>query len=397
MIPKGLLFALLCCTLCFSASAAGNFDTSIKPADAMPERYLPILMGKRVALVVNQTSAVGDSLLPDILLHRGVHVSKIFVPEHGFRGTADAGAKVDSYTDSATHLQVVSLYGKHKRPQDTDLADVDVLIYDLQDVGVRFYTYISTLQYCMEACAENHKELIILDKPDPNGFYVDGPVLEDNEQSFVGMQPIPIVYGMTPGEYAKMLLGEHWIKNDGSLKLTVVTCVNYDHSKKYKLPVAPSPNLRTMAAVYAYPSLCLFEGTPVSVGRGTDNPFQQFGAPAFQSVYPYCFVPHAVQGASAPLYENDSCYGMIVGRSSEDVLNQINNKLRLHWLIDAYHQYPKDSTFFKPFFDKLAGTSKLRMQISNGASEMEISKSWLPAIINFRSIRKKYLLYPDFP
>ena len=396
MIPKGWLFALLCSLLHFSAIAAGGFDTGIKPADALPEKYMPLLAGKRVALVVNQTSAVGDSLLPEILLHRGITVVKIFVPEHGFRGTADAGAKVDSYIDSATHLPVISLYGKHKQPQDSDLADVDVLVYDLQDVGVRFYTYISTLQYCMEACAENHKELIILDKPDPNGFYVDGPVLEADQKSFVGMQPIPIVYGMTPGEYARMLVGQHWLSNGGPLQLTVVPCTNYDHSKRYRLPVAPSPNLRNMAAVYAYPSLCLFEGTPVSLGRGTDKPFQQFGAPAFKSAYRYGFVPRAVPGASAPLYANDSCYGQIVAASPEDALGEINNRLQLRWLMDAYRHYPADSSFFKPFFDKLAGTSKLKQQIMSGITETDIRNSWQPAIINFRSIRAKYLLYPDF-
>ena len=242
----------------FISNAQSIYDT-IKPADAMPEQYIPLLLHKRVGVIINQTSKVGDESLLDILISKGVNVVAIFVPEHGFRGREDAGAHVDNSIDSATHIPIISLYGNHKKPKPEDLAGIDVMVYDLQDVGVRFYTYISTLQYCMEACAQNHKQLIILDKPDPNGFYVDGPVLEQDCRSFVGMQPIPIVYGMTAGEYAKMLIGEQWMDSAADLELKVILCANYTHKKKYRLPVAPSPNLRTMASVYAYPSLCLFE------------------------------------------------------------------------------------------------------------------------------------------
>jgi uncharacterized protein YbbC (DUF1343 family) len=289
------------------------YDTTIKPAAAQPDRYLSLLRGKRVALVVNQTSVTPDGLLPDALLREKIDVRRIFVPEHGFRGREDAGAHIDNSKDSATGLPVISLYGKHKQPTAEELGDVDVLVYDLQDVGVRFYTYISTLQYCMEACAREHKQLVVLDRPNPNGFYVDGPVLDTANRSFVGMQPVPIVYGMTAGEYAQMLKGERWVGGADQLQLVVVPCANYTHKKKYKLPVAPSPNLKTMAAVYAYPSLCLFEGTPISVGRGTDKPFQQYGCPEFAGSFSYFFTPQSMMGAKTPPYEGKACYGELVG------------------------------------------------------------------------------------
>ena len=388
-----LVTLLLPATLC---SAAGIYDTSIRPADAQPAGYLPLLKGKHVALIINQTSVIGNVSLLDLLLKNNIDVVKIFVPEHGFRGKEDAGAKVDNMTDSATHITVISLYGSHKKPEAKDLADVDVIVYDLQDVGLRFYTYISTLEYCMEASAELGKQFVVLDRPNPNGFYVDGPVLEKENKSFVGMQPIPVVYGMTAGEYASMIAGEHWFNKADSLDLKVIKCHNYTHAKKYRLPVAPSPNLRTMAAVYAYPSLCLFEGTPVSVGRGTALPFQQFGCPAFEGKYTCSFTPHAGQGAKSPPYENKVCYGAVVGTDETEVLKQMNGQMTLKWLIDAYKAYPDKDKFFTPFFIKLCGTSKLKEQIINGDSEAQIRKGWVRDLDAFKKIRKKYLLYKDF-
>jgi uncharacterized protein YbbC (DUF1343 family) len=367
----------------------------ILPADATPATYMPLLQHKRIALVANQTSQVGDSLLVDMLMARKMAVVRILVPEHGFRGREDAGAKIGNSVDSATKLPVISLYGEHKKPKPEDLADVDVVVYDLQDVGVRFYTYISTLQYVMEACIENHKQLIILDRPNPNGFYVDGPVLEAEQKSFVGMQAIPVVYGMTAGEYAGMLVGEGWVNGGRSLDMKIIPCINYDHRKKYSLPVAPSPNLRNMAAVYAYPSLCLFEGTPVSVGRGTELPFQQYGCPEFVGKYTYTFTPKSGAGAKNPPHEGKVCYGEVIGKNENDVLAAINNHMRLHWLIKAYNAYPDKEKFFTAFFTKLSGTTKLQQQIRSGASEAEIWQSWQKDLEAFKKIRSKYLLYAD--
>ena len=388
-----LLFYCCCFLLLQSAPA---FAQDILPADAMPRHYIPLLKHKRVALVINQTSKVAGESLLDILLNERINVVKIFVPEHGFRGREDAGATIDNTTDSATRLPVISLYGSHKKPRPEDLADVDVVVYDLQDVGVRFYTYISTLQYCMEACAENHKKLVVLDRPNPNGFYVDGPVLEKGNRSFVGMQCIPVVYGMTVGEYAKMLVGEGWMEHATDMDLEVVKCDHYDHTKKYVLPVAPSPNLRTMAAVYAYPSLCLFEGTVVSVGRGTNLPFQQYGCPELVSKYTYSFTPVSSEGAKNPPYQDKVCYGEVVGTNAGEVLANTGSHMRVHWLINAWNAYPGKEKFFTGFFTKLAGTTKLQEQIKSGYTEEQIRAGWQPDIMAFKKIRKKYLLYDDF-
>ncbi|MCD6011465.1 MAG: hypothetical protein K0Q79_1327 [Flavipsychrobacter sp.] len=378
------------------AEAKFGYDTTIKAADTKPEQYLSLLRNKRVGLIINQTSMIGNMSLLDMLLVKKVNVTKIFVPEHGFRGREDAGAKVDNSIDSATGISVVSLYGKHKKPTPDDLKEIDVLVYDLQDVGVRFYTYISTMEYCMEACAESNKQFIVLDRPNPNGFYVDGPVLEAENKSFVGMQAIPIVYGMTAGEYAKMLVGEKWFNKASALDLKVIKCINYTHKKKYKLPVDPSPNLRTMAAVYAYPSLCLFEGTVVSVGRGTNIPFQQYGCPELEGKFNYSFTPRSMVGAKKPPYENKVCYGEMVGGDEVEVLKELNNSFRLSWLIKAYNAYPDKDKFFNSFFVKLCGTSKLQREIKNGQSEASIRKTWQRDTEAFKRIRKKYLLYEDF-
>ena len=392
---KYLFFWLVMFTVC-TGNAQQLYDGSIKPADATPANYLHLLQGKSVGLIINQTSRIGDKNLLDLLLERKVNVRKIFVPEHGFRGKEDAGAKVDNSTDSATGLPVISLYGKHKQPTAEDIKDIDVLVYDLQDVGVRFYTYISTMEYCMTACAENHKQFIVLDRPNPNGFYVDGPVLTKDNKSFVGMQCVPVVYGMTAGEYARMLKGENLADKLKTLDLQVVKCINYNHKKKYELPVAPSPNLRTMAAVYAYPSLCLFEGTPISVGRGTPLPFQRFGCPEFEGKFADSFIPKSSEGAKSPPFENKVCYGEVIGKDAKEVLEKLGSRFKLNWLISAYNAYPVKDKFFTGFFVKLCGTATLQQQITSGVSEDAIRASWKSDIKAFKQVRKKYLLYEDF-
>ena len=357
------------------------------------KEYLPLLQGKRVGLVINQTSRVGNQLLADTLLRRGVRLTRIFVPEHGFRGHADAGAHIGNSRDSATGLPLISLYGNNKKPKPAQLEDVDVLLYDLQDVGVRFYTYISTLQYVMEACAENGKRLIVLDRPNPNGHYIDGPLLDTALRSFVGMQPIPIVYGMTPGEYANMLVGETWIKGAKKLRMDVIRCKNWDHETRYVLPVPPSPNLRRMEAIALYPSLCLFEGTVISVGRGTDKPFEQWGHPSLEGKMPDSFRPASTVGATKPPYEGQTCFGHAA--TSKHVA-EAGRALQIGYLLEMYHAYPEKDQFFNSFFEKLAGTATLRRQITGGMSATDIKASWAQDLRAFQLIRKKYLLYQDF-
>lgn len=371
------------------------FDEDIMPGAEATGRYIPSLKKKRVALIINQTSIVNGRSLLDVLLEKGVNVKKIFVPEHGFRGNEDAGAHIANGIDSTTGIPVISLYGNNKKPKKEQLADVDVLIYDLQDVGVRFYTYISTLEYCMEAAFENGKKVMVLDRPNPNGHYVDGPVLEVANRSFVGMQPIPVVYGMTAGEYAKMLIGEHWIKYSGKPDLDIIKCTNYTHSKMYRLPVAPSPNLRDMEAVYAYPSLCLFEGTPISLGRGTDKPFRHYGHPSFESKFTYSFKPVSTKGAKKPPHEDQTCYGEFVAKDVNQIRTELGDHLQLKWLISAYSAFADKDKFFTPFFTKLAGTGSLQKQIENNTDEQTIRSSWENDLNKFKTIRSKYLLYPE--
>jgi len=392
------------------------------------DQYMPLLQGKRVALLVNQTSRVGGALLPDTLLARGVRVVKLFVPEHGFRGTADAGAHVASGKDERTGLSIVSLYGANKKPTPAQMADVDILVYDLQDVGVRFYTYISTLQYALEACAARGIPLIVLDRPNPQGRRVAGPVLDTALRSFVGMQPIPILYGMTAGEYARMLVGERMFPGAAACKLTVIPCADYDGNERYDLPVPPSPNLRTPLAVQHYPWMCLFEGTVVSVGRGTDKPFEQWGHPAFKDqtraggrnspggeafLGAVSFTPRSTVGASKPLLEGQTCYGLLVTGwpASPGYLTTPTAQKRmlsvdtgiairvwpLHWAYKWYQVSGSKPPFFNSFFEKLVGNHELRRQIERGIDPEEIYRSWAPAITRFKAVRKKYLLYPDAP
>ncbi|MBA3827392.1 MAG: DUF1343 domain-containing protein [Taibaiella sp.] len=393
-----LIIAFVSFSPVYSQEISINNHTDIISGAGQLNVYLPLIKNKRVALLINQSAVIGNMLLVDTLLSLHINVVKIFVPEHGLRGREDAGATIGNSIDSATGLPVVSLYGKNKKPSVQQLADVDIVIYDLQDVGVRFYTYISTLQYAMEACAENNKTFVLLDRPNPNGFYIDGPVLDTSLRSFVGMQPIPVVYGMTAGEYAKMLVGEHWFAHADSLKMQVVSCVNYDHTKKYELLFPPSPNLRTMAAVYIYPSLCFFEGTIVDVGRGTDKPFQQWGHPNFYGKSAYSYIPESTVGASQPLHYHQVVWGQCVAYNKKEALSAITDGINLSWLLRAYKwAIPADKErFFTPFFDKLAGNTILKLQVVKGMSEREIKASWQADIAAFKTIRKKYLLYKDF-
>jgi len=369
------------------------FDTGIVVGAERMGVYLSKLEGKRVAVVSNRTGMVGGRHLVDSLLSRGINVVKVFAPEHGFRGTADAGEQVKDGRDPVTNLPVLSLYGDHKKPQKGQLKDVDVLVFDIQDVGTRFYTYTSTLHYVMEAAAENGIAVVVLDRPDPNGFYVDGPVLDTAYASFVGMHPVPIVHGMTIGEYAGMINGEGWLAGGLRCALTVVPCEGYDHSSFYRLPVPPSPNLPTMSAVYLYPTLGLFEGTIVSVGRGTDRPFQCIGWPGCP-MGSYRFTPRSVPGARTPPYMDEECRGMDLVEFGSFYM-RLSRELYLQWLVGMYKAHGR-SDFFQPYFDRLAGGRELREAIEKGLDETAIRSSWKPGIDRFMKVRARYLLYPDF-
>lgn len=355
------------------------------------DNYLHILEGQSVGVVANQTSLIGETHLVDSLIALGVNVKRIFTPEHGFRGAADAGAKVTDGKDEKTGIEIASLYGKTKKPTPEMLRDIDVMLFDLQDVGVRFYTYISTLTYVMEACAEQDIRVVVLDCPNPNGFYIDGPVLKAENKSFVGMHPVPVVYGMTIGEYGKMVNGEGWLKNGAHCELTVVGIPGYDRNAIYELPVKPSPNLPNWESIYLYPSLCFFEGTIVSVGRGTDKPFQVFGHPDMRGEY--SFTPQSQEGASKPMFEGEHCRGLDLTDYAHDyAVNPA--QLQLNWLIDAYQQLSdKNYLFFTKYFNLLAGDKVLIQQIENRRSADEIRASWVADLEAFKAIRAKYLIY----
>lgn len=351
--------------------------------------YLPLLQGKRIGVVANQTSIVGETHLVDTLLSCGIDVRKIFTPEHGFRGQADAGAKVNSGKDEKTGLPIVSLYGKNKKPTPEMLQGIDLILFDLQDVGVRFYTYISTMTYVMEAAAENDLPVVVLDRPNPNGFYVDGPVLKPENQSFVGMHEVPVVYGMTIGEYAKMVNGEGWLKNGIHCDLTVIPINIYDRNAIYELPVKPSPNLPNWESVYLYPTLCFFEGSIVSIGRGTETPFQIYGHPNMRGSY--TFTPKSTAGASKPLLEGQRCRGENLTEFAHDYAYNAK-QLQLEWLIEAYQQL-SDKGFFTNYFRLLSGNRQLQKDIESGKSADEIRASWKQDLTDFKSIREKYLMY----
>ena len=367
--------------------------TVLPGASSVPE-YLPLLRGKRIALVTNQTGIIPQAgtgkyiHLADSLLHLGIDIRRIFSPEHGFRGTAGAGEEVRNGIDSRTGIPIVSLYGVHKKPKPGHLKDIDLIVFDIQDVGVRFYTYISTLHYVMEAVAQQGIPLIVLDRPNPNARYIDGPVLKDELRSFVGLHPVPIVYGMTIGEYARMINGEGWLQGGVSCLLTVIPVTGYDHRTRYSLPVKPSPNLPNDKAIELYPSLCLFEGTAISCGRGTDFPFQIFGAPDLPSgKYPFAFTPQPDEGAPHPKFAGRRCHGLDLRKENP------TPGLNLQWILDAYKDYPDKGAFFNGYFDRLAGDRELKEQIKLGYSQDDIKKTWQPALDDFKLIRAKYLLY----
>lgn len=349
--------------------------------------YLLLLKDKKIGIVSNQTGILSTKThLVDFLVEKKISIQKIFAPEHGFRGTADAGEHVVDGKDTKTGLPIISLYGNNKKPKPEQLAEIDIMIFDLQDVGARFYTYISSLHYIMEACAENKIQLLVLDRPNPNGNIVDGPILEKEFTSFVGMHQIPLLHGMTIGEYAKMINGEKWLKNGIECKLTIIPCLNYKREMTYSLPVKPSPNLPNDQAINLYASLCLFEGTNVSVGRGTEMQFQIYGSP-YLPKSDFSFTPIPNFGAKEPVYKNQLCFG--------ENLTSIPkvSQLELKWLIKAYNSTSDKAKFFNDFFTKLAGTKKLQQQIEQGVSETEIRKSWTKSLNDFKEMRKKYLIY----
>ncbi|SHL03409.1 exo-beta-N-acetylmuramidase NamZ family protein [Flavobacterium chilense] len=386
LIILSLFYTTLYSTPIKSNTTATNTSVIKTGADNY-EKYLPLLKDKKVGIVTNQTGILSNKThVVDFLLEKKIAVQTIFAPEHGFRGTADAGEHIVDGKDPKTGLPIISLYGDNKKPKVTQLAGIDVMIFDLQDVGARFYTYISSLHYVMEACAENNVPLIIFDRPNPNGRIVDGPLLEKEFTSFVGMHPIPLLHGMTIGEYAQMINGEKWLKDAVQCKLTVIPCVDYNRKMDYSLLVKPSPNLPNDQAINLYASLCLFEGTNVSMGRGTEKQFQIYGSP-YLTKTSFSFTPKPNFGAKDPLYNGKKCFG-------EDLTAYPKlNQLELKWLIKAYQNTSDKTKFFNAFFTKLAGTKKLQEQIENGVSEDTIRKSWQKDLETFKKMRMKYLLY----
>jgi uncharacterized protein YbbC (DUF1343 family) len=356
--------------------------------------YLPLLKLKKIAIVANQTSLVNGKHLLDTLSQLGINVKRVFCPEHGFRGTGSAGEKIADDVDSKTGIPVKSLYGNNKKPAAKDLQDIDLVLFDLQDVGARFYTYISTMHYVMQACAEQNIPMVVLDRPNPNGFYIDGPVLQDSFASFVGMHKVPVVYGMTIGEYAMMVNGEKWLGNNLQSKLTVIKCIGYTHKSRYVLPISPSPNLPNQRAVFLYPTLCFFEGTVISVGRGTNKPFQQYGHPLLLNSET-SFVPKNTVGAVNPPFVNEVCFGFDL-TNNNDISDSFNEGIQLDIIINAYNNFPNKELFFNSFFKKLAGNDVLQAQIKQGYTSKQIKASWQNELDNFKQVRKKYLLYDDF-
>lgn len=388
--------------LCFVELNFSSTNKKVPPIDKPVagaynlKAYLHLIKGKRVGMVVNQTSTLGHHHLVDSLLKLKINITKILVPEHGIRGESDAGEKIKSSTDEATGIVMLSIYGDHQKPTRDDLKDLDVIIFDIQDIGVRFYTYIATMTLVMEACAEHQIPMIVLDRPNPNGYYVDGPVLKKGFESFVGMHPVPVVYGLSIGEYALMINGESWLANNVKCALTVIPCRNYVHTMRFELPVKPSPNIPNQRATLLYPSICFFEGTDWSEGRGTPTPFIVFGHPKYSSGN-YQFIPTSMPGAKSPKLLNQVCHG----HNLTDIpIGEIKSwkRINLRWLLNAYENMKGRDSFFlaNHYFNKLAGNDELMAQIKAGKSEEEIRASWKSDIAAYMLIRKKYLLYKDF-
>ncbi len=364
--------------------------TQIMPAAYSMNEYLPLLKGKQVGIIANHTSMIGNTHLVDSLVSLGITIKRVFSPEHGFRGDADAGAHIKDGVDSSTGIEIASLYGSNRKPTEEMMKGIDVFIFDIQDVGARFYTYISTMHYCMEAASEKGIPFIVLDRPNPNGQYVDGPIRQEELKSFVGMHPIPIVHGMTVGELALMINDQGWLTNGEKCELKVVKVKNYKHSDHYSLPIKPSPNLPNDLSIALYPSICLFEGTVVSLGRGTLNPFQQLGLPEFKGKFDYSFTPKSIPGmATNPKHENTTCYGIsFMGTTPK-------YELSLTHLIEFYQLYKGKDSFFISSFNRLAGTKELQEQIKAGMTEEQIKLTWQPGLNEFKKLRNTYLLYPN--
>lgn len=382
------MIRLLLALCIFSVFACSQAQDLTLGAERM-EEYLTALEGKRVALVVNQTSVINNTHLVDTLLSRGVNVVKVMAPEHGFRGEAPDGAIIGDARDEKTGLPIISIYGRSKKPSPEMLEDIDVLIFDIQDVGIRFYTYISTMHYVMEAAAENDKEVMILDRPNPNGMYIDGPVKDDDINAFVAMHPIPIVHGLTVGELAHMINGEGWLKDGIQPQIKIIPMTGWDHNSTYNLPIKPSPNLPTDNAIALYPTLGLFEGSVVSVGRGTDFPFEVIGHPDF-SKGTFSFTPQPNGGSKYPPMEGELCQG----KDFRGI--EAPRELTLKYLLEYHADIKDDTTFFRSYIDQLSGTKEFRKQVEAGWSEEEIKATWQPKLDAYKAMRKKYLLYPDF-
>ncbi|MEJ8819975.1 exo-beta-N-acetylmuramidase NamZ family protein [Lacibacter sp. H407] len=402
-----LLACLSCLLFCQSVCDKTKQQPAVTVADPIitgadqTQQYLPYLKGKRVAVLANPTTIIGKKHLVDSLLSLGVNIVKVFGPEHGFRGNASAGVKVKDEKDPATGVPVISLYGPKRKPTKEDLANVDLMIFDIQDVGCRFYTYINVLSHIMEACAENNKELLILDRPNPNGYLVDGPILDMTYKSGIGMFPIPIAHGMTIAEFAQMINGEGWLPGKVKCKLKIIKVANYDHDMEYVLPVAPSPNLNTQQGVMLYPSTCLFEGAAINLGRGTYFPFTVLGSPLLKGKYAFSFTPVGIPGmAETPLHVNKECFGLDLRTYDINQLRK-TKRINVQWMKELYAAFPDKAKFFDRSqsnqmgdINKLAGTAQFKEQIIAGKSAEEIYASWEPGLSAYKSIRKKYLLYP---
>lgn len=376
-------------------------ETRILTGADQTEKYIPLLQGKRVAIMANPTTVIGKTHLVDSLKKRGVNIVKVFGPEHGFRGNASAGVHVADENDPATGIPVISLYGPKNKPSKQDMADVDILLYDLQDVGCRFYTNINALARLMDACYENGKEMLILDRPNPNGYFVDGPVLDMKFRSGIGMFPIPIAHGLTVGEFAQMVNGEGWLTNKAKCPVTIIPVANYTHDMPYTLPVKPSPNLNTQQSILLYPSTCLFEGTYLNHGRGTYFPFTVIGSPNLKGKFDFSFTPTGIKGMSeTPLFMNQVCYGLDLRNYDVELLRK-SKQINLQWLISLYNASPNKEQFFDNklskemgVIERLVGHAQFRQQIIDGKSEKEIRASWEPGLSEYKVMRKKYLLYP---